>query len=104
MSIPTKLAFVDIETSGARVTSDRIIEIGIIRVEEGKEVSRFESLINPHAHIPPFIEKFTGISPQDLLTAPTFADIKDTLSELLDGCTFVAHNVRFDYGFLKNEF
>lgn len=104
MSLPTKFVFVDIETSGPRVTTDRIIEIGVIRVEEGRVVERFESLINPQTYIPPFIEKFTGISPNMLTDAPSFADIKDKLVELMADCTFVAHNVRFDYGFIKNEF
>ncbi len=102
--LPQKLAFVDIETSGARVDRDRVIEIGIVRVENGEAVQKYSSLINPQGYVSPYIEQFTGIRKEDLEDAPLFEDIKDTVLELLDGCVFVAHNVRFDYGFLKNEF
>lgn len=98
------LAFVDIETSGSSTTHDRIIEIGILRVENNKLVKTYEKLINPLKTISPFIEEMTGIRAKDLEHAPTFEDVKEEILELLDSCIFVAHNVRFDYGFLKNEF
>lgn len=99
-----KLAFVDIETSGSSTTHDRIIEIGILRVENQELVRTYETLINPQTVVSPFIEEMTGIQSADLVTAPTFEEIKDEILEVLDSCVFVAHNVRFDYGFLKNEF
>lgn len=102
--LPTRLAFVDIETTGPRVTHDRIIEIGIIRVEEGRVTETFKSLINPKTHVPSFIEHYTGISSTELEQAPDFTSLAATIIKLLEDCTFVAHNVRFDYGFLKNEF
>src|SRR5437868_4812001 len=102
--LPKKLAFVDIETTGGRSFYDRVLEIGILRVEENQIVKTFHSLINPQAYIPPEITLLTGITARDIENAPTFRQIKDEILETLTDCIFVAHNVRFDYGFLKNEF
>ena len=102
--LPKKFAFVDIETTGTSLTHDRIIEIGILRVENNTLVDSFETLINPQTTLPPFIETMTGISTSMLENAPTFSQIKDDVLELLQDSVFVAHNVRFDYGFLKHEF
>lgn len=101
--LPQKLAFVDIETTGMRSSSDRIIEIGILRVEDNKLVKAYQSLINPQSYLPKEITSLTGITSADLEHAPTFRSVKDEIVEILDGCTFVAHNVRFDYAFLKQE-
>ncbi len=100
----SKISFVDLETTGASPNSDRIIEIGILRVENGKLVKTYQTLINPETHLPPFIENMTGIHAQELENAPTFSQIKEDVENLLKDSVFVAHNVRFDYGFLKNEF
>jgi len=97
-------AVVDTETTGTSPGYNRIIEIGIVRVEAGKVVETFQSLINPECHIEPIIESITGISAAELSTAPLFEDVADCIADLLHGAIFVAHNVRFDYGFLKNEF
>lgn len=102
--LPSKLAFVDIETTGMSLTRDRIIEIGILRVEENQLVKSYQTLINPQTYISPFIEQMTGIQKDELDAAPMFEDVKETILELLEDCIFVAHNVRFDYGFIKSEF
>ncbi len=104
MSLPSKLVFVDIETTGSRVTYDRIIEIGILRMEYGELVDTYQTLLNPELYLSPFIENLTGISKNELEQAPTFNDVKDVILEKLSDCIFVAHNVKFDYGFLRNEF
>lgn len=104
MQLPEKLAFVDIETTGGRALSDRIIEIGIVRVENNKVVHKYQTLLNPDTYVSPFVEQLTGITTKDLEHAPTFYEVKDEILEALDDSIFVAHNVRFDYGFLKNEF
>ncbi len=98
------LAFVDIETTGTDFIHDRIIEISVLRVQKGKLVKTFTSLINPELPVSPFITEMTGITQKDLDKKPTFFDIKDQILDALDGCIFVAHNVRFDYGFIKTEF
>ncbi len=99
-----KFSFVDIETTGAHARHDRIIEIGILRVEDNKLSRTYQKLINPETYLNPFISQMTGISQSDLETAPTFEEIKEEILEVLDDTIFVAHNVRFDYGFLRNEF
>lgn len=97
-------AIVDIETTGASARFGRIIEIGILRVEKGEVVNTFQSLVNPGVELPPFITQLTGIKEKDLIKAPSFDEIKDEVLELLRDAVFVAHNVAFDYGFLKTEF
>jgi DNA polymerase III subunit epsilon len=101
--LPSKLAFVDIETTGMRSAYDRIIEIGILRVEDNELVQTFQTLINPQTYIPKEITSLTGITGKHLENAPTFRAVKDEIIEILADCTFVAHNVRFDYGFIKHE-
>lgn len=102
--LPSKLAFVDIETTGLGVTRDRIIEIGILRVEDNQLVKTFHSLINPEGYVSPFSLQLTGITENELQNAPTFYEVQEEIFDLLKDCVFVAHNVRFDYGFLRNEF
>ena len=104
MTLPSKLAFVDIETTGTRSMFDRVIEIGIIIVENGKITNTYSSLINPKGHIPPEITLLTGINNEMLEHAPSFNEISREIHGLLSDNIFVAHNVRFDYSFLKSEF
>lgn len=102
--LPNKIAFIDVETTGTHASYDRIIEIGILRVENNQLVRTFQSLINPQSYLPKEITMLTGITHQDIEHAPTFNSVKDEIKEILDDCTFVAHNVRFDYAFVKHEF
>src|SRR5215831_9530030 len=97
------MAFVDLETTGGAAFDDRITEVGIIEVDEDG-VREWSSLVNPGVPIPPFIQLLTGISDAMVEQAPTFAQLADEISTRLADRTFVAHNARFDYGFLKNEF
>ena len=99
-----KLAFVDLETTGATATSDRITEIGIVEVDADGSVREWQQLVNPGTRIPPFIEQLTGISNAMVAEAPDFAEIAVETLRHLEGRLFIAHNARFDYGFLKNEF
>ncbi len=64
----------------------------------------WQQLVNPGTRIPPFIEQLTGISNELVAAAPAFADVADETLRRLEGRLFIAHNARFDYGFLKNEF
>lgn len=102
--LPQKLAFVDIETTGARSRYDRIIEIGILRVENDQIVQTYSTLVNPQRYIPSEIELLTGITSDKIEQSPTFREIADDVLAVLKETVFVAHNVRFDYGFLKAEF
>ena len=98
------LAFVDLETTGATATADRVTEIGIVEVDEDGSVREWQQLVNPGTRIPPFIEQLTGISNAMVADAPPFAAVADETLRRLEGRLFIAHNARFDYGFLKNEF
>jgi len=98
------LCFVDIETNGMSAQEGKIIEIAAIRVEPDGRESIYTSLLDPGAALPHFITSLTGISDADLDSAPTFRNIADELYSFLDGAIFVAHNVSFDYSFVKEEF
>lgn len=100
----TEFAFLDIETTGGNSSRDRITEIGIRFWRDGEVVGEWQTLLNPDARISPFIERFTGISNEMVAQAPRFEDIADELESQLEGKVFVAHNARFDYGFIKSEF
>jgi DNA polymerase-3 subunit epsilon len=98
------LAIVDVETTGMSSQNGGVIDIGVLRIEHGQVTEAYSQLINPGVRIPAFITQLTGIENQDLEEAPSFADIASHLWDLLDGCIFIAHNVRFDYSFIKQEF
>jgi DNA polymerase-3 subunit epsilon len=97
-------AVIDVETTGGTAGNDRVTEIGLVKLQYGREIARYSTLINPQRRIPPFISKLTGITDSMVATAPGFSDIAAELWQLLQGCIFVAHNVRFDYGFIRAEF
>lgn len=101
---PEKMVLLDLETTGGKATHHRIIEIGLVVIEQGEVVERWQSFIDPETMLPPFIQKLTGIAPSNLRGAPLFSQVADKLLTYLDGRTLVAHNARFDYSFLKNEF
>ncbi len=98
------LAFVDIETTGGSYRYARVLEVGVVRVERGRVVGEFKQLVHPGSRIPSVITQLTGITDADVCDAPSFEEISRPLAELLDGAVFVAHNVHFDYNFLKMEF
>lgn len=100
---PIPCAIVDIETTGGNVTYDRITEIGIIEVTEDG-VKEWSTLINPRAHIPEGIQLLTGITNDMVKAAPYFEQVAKEILLRLQGKLFIAHNVRFDYGFIRNEF
>ncbi len=95
---------VDVETTGGSPFFNRVIEIGLLRVEKGEVVERYQTLLNPEMEIPEFITKMTGITQQDADSAPKFADLAEEILSKFEDAIFVAHNSQFDYGFLKEEF
>lgn len=97
-------AIVDLETTGGDAAVNRITEIAILVHDGSKLVDQFSTLINPQEPIPPFITELTGITNNMVENAPTFADIAGRVLELTEEKVFVAHNVRFDYACLKEEF
>jgi len=98
-----RLAFVDLETTGATATTDCITEIGIVEVD-CNGIREWSSLVRPVTRISPFIESLTGISNEMVADAPFFEQLAEELCARLEGCLFIAHNARFDYSFLKNAF
>ena len=103
------IAFVDLETTGTRARADRITEVGIVRVAAdaaggAPAVDAWSTLVDPGVPIPPAIQALTGITDAMVRAAPTFGSVVRDVEERLAGCVFVAHNARFDYGFLKHEF
>ena len=95
------LACVDLETTGTSATADRITEVGIVLVDEDG-VEEWSSLVNPGTRISEFIESLTGISNEMVAAAPSFAELAPQIHARLNQRMFVAHNARFDHGFLKN--
>ncbi|MBC7502497.1 MAG: GIY-YIG nuclease family protein [Herminiimonas sp.] len=98
-----KLVFVDLETTGANTAIDHITEIGVVEVDQGV-VRRWSTLVNPGIPIPPFIQNLTGISDDMVRDAPPFAALAEELFGRLQGGLFIAHNARFDHGFLRKAF
>src|SRR5688500_15647377 len=98
------LAIVDLETTGTRPAVDRITEIGVLEVQGLEVRSEWSTLVNPGIKVPSEIEALTGITQPMLAGAPPFAELAADLHERLAGRVFVAHNARFDYGFLRREF
>lgn len=95
---------VDVETTGGRGEKHRVTEIGAVRVRNLQVIDTYQTLLNPQRSIPPSITRLTGITPAMVDGAPYFADIADEFADFLDGAIFVAHNVEFDYRFIRSEF
>ncbi len=95
---------VDIETTGGTASSHKIIEVAVVTLNEGKIMNQYSTLVNPQKLIPPFITSLTGITNEMVEDAPTFSEIADAILDITEGKVFVAHNVNFDYSFLKQEF
>ncbi len=98
------LVCVDLETTGGNAAWHRIIEIGIVEIDRDGSVREWSTLVSPGARIPTSIAEFTGITNEMVADAPTFEDVHREVLARLHGRLFVAHNVRFDYGFLRSEF
>jgi DNA polymerase-3 subunit epsilon len=96
------LAFVDLETTGTHSGFDRITEVGIVTLTDGA-LEEWSSLVDPECRVPPAIEALTGITSEMVRGAPTFAQLAAEVAARLEGRLFIAHNARFDYGFLKAE-
>ncbi len=102
-SLCAPMVFVDLETTGGNALNDRITEIGVVEVGP-HGIEQWSTLLDPAEPIPPFIQQLTGITNEMVRGQPSFETLAHGLAERLHGKLFVAHNARFDYGFLKNEF
>lgn len=106
-AIAPRLVFVDVETTGSSPARERVTEIGLVRVDfdgDDVRVDEWSTLVNPGVPIPAEIQWLTGITNDMVRAAPSFTEVAQALFDRLDGAIFVAHNARFDYGFLRAEF
>lgn len=97
-------AIIDIETTGGNPYRDKITEIAVFIHDGKKVVKEYCTLINPERRIPPFITRMTGITDEMVARAPKFYEVAKQVVELTSDMVFVAHNVSFDYNFVRNEF
>jgi len=97
-------AIIDIETTGGSPNNERITEIAILIHDGEKIVDEYSTLINPERNIPYFITNLTGITNEMVEGAPRFFEVAKKIVEMTEGRTFVAHNARFDYSFIREEF
>jgi len=97
-------AIIDIETTGGSPKTERITEIAIFIHDGEKITGEFATLVNPEKNIPYFITNLTGITNEMVAEAPKFYEIARSVVEITEGMTFVAHNARFDYSFIRQEF
>ncbi len=97
-------AVVDIETTGGHPAGHGITEIAVVIHDGVREVDRYSTLLNPGQAIPLSIQALTGITPDMVSSAPTFEEVATELRTFLGDHTFVAHNVNFDYSFVKAAF
>ena len=99
-----KYAIVDIETTGGVLKRDKIIEFAVA-IHDGREIiEQFQTLVDPGRSLPGNISMLTGITNEMLVDQPRFFEIARQIVEMTEGCIFVAHNVRFDYSFVKEAF
>lgn len=96
-------AIVDIETTGGYASANGITEISIQIFDGEKVIEQFETLINPNQTIPKYIQAFTGITNEMVQEAPVFEEVAEKIHTILQGNIFVAHNVNFDYSFIKSH-
>jgi DNA polymerase-3 subunit epsilon len=96
-------AIVDIETTGGNHKHCHITEFAVLQWQTDGSLISHEQLVNPQQNIPPFISKLTGIDNSMVAAQPSFSEVALGLKNILDDHVFIAHNVRFDYGFIKRQ-
>ncbi|HVE74750.1 MAG TPA: DEDD exonuclease domain-containing protein [Mycobacteriales bacterium] len=97
----TTFVVVDLETTGGSPATNAITEIGAVKVRGGEVLGEFQTLVNPHASIPPFIAVLTGITDSMVATAPGIENVLPAFLDFAAGTVLVAHNAPFDLGFLR---
>ena len=97
-------AIIDVETTGGSPVSEKITEIAVFLHDGEKLIDEYATLINPEKKIPYYITTLTGISNAMVADSPKFYEIARHIVELTKDAVFVAHNVSFDFHFIRNEF
>lgn len=105
LNLRRSLAFIDLETTGINITTDKIVEISVLKITpEGKE-EWMSTRINPEMAIPPKSTAIHGISDEDVADSPRFRDIAKKLASFLEGCDLAGYNaLKFDIPVLAEEF
>lgn len=99
-----EFSVLDFETTGTSARNNRVIEIGLVKIKHNKIVDTYSTLINPGTEVPPHITNITGITTEDISDAPYFESTVNNIIDFIGTGILVAHNLNFDYAFLKNEF
>lgn len=99
-----RFAVIDIECTGGKFGEERIIDVAIFVLEDGEVVDQMVSLVNPETGIDPYVTKLTGITNKMVRTAPKFYELAKRIVKITEDCTFVAHNIGFDYRVFQQEF
>ena len=97
-------AVIDVETTGGRASRNRITEIAIVLTDGQQIIDQWSSLVHPETYIPAGIVELTGITQEMVADAPKFYEVARRVVEMTEGAVFVAHNARFDYSFVREEF
>ncbi len=98
----TSIVVVDLETTGTSASEDKVTEIGAVKIIDGKIACKFATMVNPERKIPPEVVELTGITDEMVADAPKFEDVAGDLYKFCHGSVIVAHNLPFDYNFIKN--
>lgn len=98
-----EIVALDLETTGLDIAKDAIIEVGAVRMKEGQIVDTFSTLVNPGFDIPADVVHLTGIHPEDVVSAPTIAEVIPKVQAFVGDAPIIAHNVGFDVGFLRRH-
>lgn len=93
----------DTETTGFSPVNDRLVEIGAVKVRNGKNLGEKTWLINPQRYIPWYVQKVHNITPEMLKDMPTFDEVYPEFLEFIDGAVLIAHNAPFDIRFIAAE-
>lgn len=100
--IDTTYCVLDLETTGLSAKTEKITEIGIMKIVNGEVVDKFSEFVNPEKHIPERVQEITGITDDMVIDSPKIKELFPKLLEFINGSVLVAHNATFDIGFLKN--
>ena len=101
-SIDTTYCVLDLETTGLSAKTEKITEIGIMKIVNGEVVDKFSEFVNPEKHIPERVQEITGITDDMVIDSPKIEELFPKLLEFIKGSVLVAHNATFDIGFLRN--
>lgn len=103
MLLDKPISIIDIETTGMSSARNSITEIGIIKIDNGVVIDEYHTLVNPGRDIPQQITRITGIDNLMVKSAPYFADISERINDIFEDAYFMAHNVIFDFSFVKRQ-